>query len=105
MDLEEQGAIRRLVEAGNRERMMVILGTPNASSTQMVTLTLVEGDPSYSGPLAGIPLGLPVYHILEEQVRLAIAPEVYEREVGPMEFVLDRDGITSALDQVRAAIA
>jgi glycine reductase len=101
MDLEEQAAIQRLVEAGQRERMVVILGTPNAASTQMVALTLTQGDPSYSGPLAGVPLGLPVYHILEEGVRAAIPPEVYEREVGPMEFVLDKEGIESALARVR----
>lgn len=103
MDLEEQAAIQRLVTGGPQDRMVVILGTPNSSSTQMVALTLTRGDPSYAGPLAGVPLGLPVYHILEEQVRAAIPDDVYAREIGPMEFVLDKDGIAAALEKVRQA--
>ena len=105
MDLEEQGNIARLVASGHRDRMVAMLGTPNPASTRMVAMTLQEGDPSYAGPLAGIPLGLPVYHVLEDQVKQRIDPDVYEYEVGPMEFVLDRDGIINALQFVREAKA
>lgn len=101
MDLEEQEAISRLVESGERDRMVAILGTPNPASTRMVATTLRDGDPSYAGPLAGVPLGLPVYHILEEEVKQAVDPEVYDREVGPMEFVLDGPGISEVLVAVR----
>ena len=101
MDLEEQGRIQQLVEGGQRDRMGVLLGTPNASSTLMIALTLTQGDPSYAGPLAGVPLGLPVYHILEDGVKEAIPPDVYDREVGPMELLLDKPGIEKALANVR----
>ena len=101
MDLEEQGSIQRVVEGSERERMVVLLGTPNAGSTLMVALTLTQGDPSYAGPLAGVPLGLPVYHILEDEVKQAIPADVYDREIGPMELVLDQAGIADALAQVR----
>ena len=101
MDLEEQGSIQRVVEGSERERMVVLLGTPNAGSTLMVALTLTQGDPSYAGPLAGVPLGLPVYHILEDEVKQAIPSDVYDREIGPMELVLDQAGIADALAQVR----
>lgn len=101
MDLEEQGRIQQLVESGERNRMVVLLGTPNAASTLMVALTLTEGDPSYAGPLAGVPLGLPVYHVLEESVREAVPAEVYEEQIGPMTFVLDKPGIEEALATAR----
>ena len=101
MDLEEQGRIQQLVEGGRRDQMVVLLGTPNASSTLMIALTLTQGDPSYAGPLAGVPLGLPVYHILEDGVKEAIPPDVYDREVGPMELLLDKPGIEQALATVR----
>ncbi len=101
MDLEEQGRIQQLVEGGQRDRMVVLLGTPNASSTLMIALTLTQGDPSYAGPLAGVPLGLPVYHILEDGVKEAIPRDVYDREVGPMELLLDKPGIEQALADVR----
>ena len=103
MDLEEQGSIRRVVEGKERERMMVLLGTPTAGSTLMIALTLTQGDPSYAGPLAGVPLGLPVYHILEDEVKDAIPADVYEREIGPRELVLDQAGISDALRQARQA--
>ena len=102
MDLEEQGAIQRLVERGDRDRMVVLLGTPTAGSTTMVALTLTEGDPSYAGPLAGVPLGLPVYHVLEDQVKAVIPSDVYEREIGPMAFVLDTPAIASAMERARS---
>lgn len=105
MDLEEQGMIRRVVEGTERDRMIVLLGTPTAGSTLMIALTLTQGDPSYAGPLAGVPLGLPIYHILEDQVKAGIPADVYEREVGPMEFVLDRSGILDALAQARQVVA
>ncbi len=101
MDLEEQGTIQRLVASGERDRMIVLLGTPNAASTRMIALTLTQGDPSYAGPLAGVPLGLPVYHILEDDVKAAISPEVYEQEIGPLEFVLDKPEIADALGASR----
>ena len=101
MDLEEQGAIQRLVEGGERDRMVVLLGTPTAGSTMMVALTLTQGDPSYAGPLAGVPLGLPVYHVLEESVKDAIPAGVYDEQIGPMAFVLDKPGIEEALATVR----
>ena len=101
MDLEEQGAIQRVVEGGQRERMMVLLGTPTAGSTLMIALTLTQGDPSYAGPLAGVPLGLPIYHILEDQVKTAIPADVYDREIGLLEFVLDRSGIVDGLAKAR----
>lgn len=101
MDLEEQGSIARLVASGQRDRMVAMLGTPNPASTRMVAMTLRDGDPSYAGPLAGVPLGLPVYHVLEEQVKQAVDPAVYEYEVGPMEFVLDSTGIINALQFIR----
>jgi glycine/sarcosine/betaine reductase complex component A len=101
MDLEEQGAIQRLVEQGDRDRMVVLLGTPTAGSTTMVALTLTQGDPSYAGALAGVSLGLPVYHVLEDQVKNAVPADVYDREIGPMALVLDAPAIVAALADAR----
>jgi len=101
MDLEEQGAIQRLVESGERDRMVVLLGMPSPMSARMVALTLLEGDPSYAGPLAGVPLGLPAFHILEPELKQVIAEDVYEREIGPMELVLDAEAISAMVREVR----
>ena len=46
---------------------MVLLGTPNPESSELVAVTLTEGDPTLAGVLAGVRLELPVFHITEDQ--------------------------------------
>ena len=80
---------------------MVILGTPTAESSELYGLTVSSGDPTWAGPLAGIALGLPVFHILEAEVKNQIAPELYERQIGLSEMALDAETIISAMQKVR----
>ena len=49
------------------------------------------------GPLAGVQLGLPVVHILEEDIKEQVDPQVYEDQVGLLEMTLD-------VEQVREAV-
>lgn len=80
---------------------MVLLGTPTPESSELYALTVTQGDPSWAGPLAGIALNLPVYHILEPEVKEAIPAEVYEREVGFAIYSLDGEAIEAAVDRIR----
>lgn len=80
---------------------MVLLGTPTPESSELYALTVTQGDPSWAGPLAGIALNLPVYHILEPEVKEAIPAEVYEREVGFAIYSLDGEAIEVAVDRIR----
>jgi betaine reductase len=82
----------------------VILGTPNAESTKLYALTVTEGDPSWAGALAGVQLGLPVYHVTEEAVKAQIPPEVYDEHVALMEMVLEVGDIGNAMQEVRTAV-
>jgi hypothetical protein len=82
----------------------VILGTPNAESTKLYALTVTEGDPSWAGALAGVQLGLPVYHVTEEVVKAQIPSEVYDEQVALMEMVLEVGDIHNAMQEVRAAV-
>lgn len=82
---------------------MVLLGTPNAESTKLYALTVTEGDPSWAGALAGVSLGLPVYHITEETVKTQVPDATYEEHVALMEMVLEVDDIAEAMDSVRSA--
>jgi hypothetical protein len=81
---------------------VVLLGTPNAESTRLYALTVTEGDPSWAGPLAGVALGLPVYHVTEAAVKSQVSAEVYEEHVALMEMVLEVDEIAAAIQGVRA---
>jgi len=48
------------------------------------------------GPLAGVQLGLPVVHILEEDVKQQVDPSIYDEQVGLLEMTLDVDQIKRA---------
>lgn len=82
----------------------MLLGTPNAESSRLYALTVTEGDPSWAGALAGVSLGLPVYHVMEAAVKSQVSPEVYEEHVSLMEMVLEAEDIASAVQDVRASV-
>ncbi len=90
-----------MAERYNPSDVVVLLGTPNAESSRLYAMTVTEGDPSWAGALAGVALGLPVYHILEEAVKTQVAPEVYEEHVALMEMVLEASDIAQAVQDVR----
>jgi glycine/sarcosine/betaine reductase complex component A len=103
MDPHPQEAILKAVERHGKENIIVLLGSPGPESAAIAAETVATGDPTYAGPLAGAQLGLTVFHMLEDQVRAALDPQVHEEQVGIMDTVLDKAGIVAALEQVRAA--
>ncbi len=101
MDLSTQETIKRLVDEHGADALLVLLGAPDAESAGIAAETVVLGDPSWAGPLAGVQLGLPVYHILEDEARRAIPDEVWEEQVGLMVDVLEVDAIAEAVGEFR----
>lgn len=79
----------------------MILGAPDADSAELYAETVTHGDPSWAGPLAGVALELPVYHIMEPEIKAQIAPTVYKEHLELMEIALDVEKITEALNRVR----
>ncbi len=102
MDLQNQEAILEAVRQHGKENLVVLLGAPDPESSAMAAETVVSGDPTYAGPLAGVQLDLPVFHVLEDSVRGAVPPELYEAEVGIMSSVLDTAAIVASVEAVRA---
>ena len=62
---------------------------------------MTVGDPSFAGPLAGVSLGLPVYHILEPELRKVIPEDVYEENVGIWLLTVDTAKIGREFKAVR----
>ncbi len=83
------------------EDLVVILGTPTAESSELYATTMVDGDPSWAGALAGTAYGLPVYHVTEDEVKQQADAGVYDDEVGVAEMVLELDDIQGAVRKVR----
>lgn len=101
MDLEVQGRIKEIAEKYGPENVIVILGNSDPDGASIFAETVTNGDPSFAGPLAGVALGLPVYHIIEPEIKQEIDPQVYEEQVGIVEMVLDVDAITNAVKSIR----
>ena len=101
MDLSTQETIKRLVDEHGSDSLLVLLGAPGAESAGIAAETVVLGDPSWAGPLAGVQLGLPVYHILEDELRAAVPEEVWEEQVGLMADVLEVNAIAEAVREFR----
>ena len=104
MDLESQGAIKRLADELGKENLLVLLGAPDSESAEISAETVVEGDPTYAGPLAEAQLGLEVYHVLEDEIRSAVPEEVWEDQIGVMADVLDVEEISSAIRPFREKV-
>jgi glycine/sarcosine/betaine reductase complex component A len=101
MDLEEQETIKKVAADHLGEDLLVLLGSPDVESARLYAQTVTTGDPSWAGPLAGVQLGLPVYHVLEDAVKQEIDSQVYADNVALMELSLDRGAIVEAMEDVR----
>ena len=93
--------MKRAADKAGTDNLVVLLGTPNAESTELYAITMTEGDPSWAGVLAGVALGLPVYHVIEDEVKSQIDPDLYDEEIGIAEMVLAVDEIKASARKVR----
>lgn len=101
MDLENQQRIKDLADKHGAENLVVILGGAEAQSAGLAAETVTAGDPTYAGPLAGVQLGLTVFHAVEPQFKDEVDADVYDDQVGMMEMVLDVDEIIAAVSNIR----
>jgi betaine reductase len=103
MDLENQARVKEIAERHNKRDLVVVLGASDPESVRLVAETVTLGDPSYAGALGGVQLGLPVYHILEPEMKAQVDPEVYQEQVGMMELVVDVPRLVEPLRKIRDA--
>jgi betaine reductase len=96
MDPENQDRIKGLVDEHGADDLVVVLGAADLESLEVAAETVTLGDPAYVGPLAGVPLGLPVVHILEEDVKEQADAAVYDDQVGLLEMTLDVERVRAA---------
>lgn len=99
MDLENQRRIVELVEKNGAENVVVILGGGEAEAAGLAAETVTAGDPTFAGPLAGVSLGLAVYHIFE--LKDQVDEAIWDEQVSMMEMVLDVDEIIAEMSSIR----
>jgi glycine reductase len=101
MDPDNQGRIKSIVDEGGDADLVVLLGATDPEALEVAAETVREGDPAFVGPLAGVQLGLPVMHVLEERVKEQVDPAVYEEQIGLVEMALDVDAVRDVMRRIR----
>ena len=101
MDLENQKRVKDLTEKYGAENMVVLIGGAEGEAAGLAAETVTAGDPTFAGPLAGVQLGLRVYHAVEPEFKEAVHADVYDEQIGMMEMVLDVDEIVEEVKGIR----
>ncbi len=101
MDLQNQQRIKDAAEKFGAENVVVILGSSDAEGAELYAETVTLGDPTFAGPLGGVSLGLPVYHIFDETIKSEADPAAWDEQVSMMEMVLDTEALASAVAKMR----
>ena len=79
----------------------MILGAAEVGYVEMMAETVTAGDPTYTGPLAGVSLGLHVYHVTEPAVREHADASVYRDQIGLSEIAMETEPIWSTIRAIR----
>ena len=102
MDLENQQRVKDLTEKYGADNIIVIIGGAEAESAGLAAETVRVGDPTFAGPLAGVQLGLRVYHAIEPQFKESVDINTYDEQIGMMEMVLDVGDIIEEMNEIRS---
>jgi len=101
MDVEIQQSVIDIALQYGAQNIVVVIGGADAESSGITAETMVDGDPTFVGPLAGIALGLSVYHIFEPEIKEVCKNLVYDEQCGVIEMVLEIDEIIFEVKSVR----
>ncbi len=104
MNFENQGIIKRLADQYGPENLTVVLGNGEANGVEVFAETVTQGDPSYAGPLAGVALRIPVYHVLEEEVMAQVPESLREEKLQLSSLVIDVAPMHRVLEASRAKL-
>ena len=105
MDLDDQATIQQVVDKVGTDDLVVLLGSPNPESAELYAATVTMGDPTFAGPLAGIPLGLPVFHILEPEIVDQLPEDVFAEQLQMASLTLDTEPIFDVVQRIRSEMS
>lgn len=104
MNFENQGIIKRLADQYGPENLAVVLGNGEANGVEVFAETVTQGDPTYAGPLAGVALKIPVYHVLEEEVMAEVPEKLRDEKLQLSSLVIDVESMREALQASRGKL-
>ena len=86
---------------GSSDDVVVVLGASDLEGALISAETVTTGDPSFAGPLAGVSLGLSVYHILEPEMKEVVPVDIYEEECGIWLLTVDTEALGKNFKAIR----
>jgi glycine/sarcosine/betaine reductase complex component A len=101
MNFENQGVIKRLADQYGPEQLAVVLGNGEANGVEVFAETVTRGDPTYAGPLAGVALKIPVYHVLEPEVVATMPQNIRQEKLELSALVIDVEPMRQVLQASR----
>ena len=101
MDLENQKRVKDFAEQYGPENIVVVLGAAEGEAAGLAAETVTAGDPTFAGPLAGVQLGLSVYHVCEQEIKDEVDAGVYDDQISMMEMVMDVPAIHEEMEGIR----
>ena len=101
MDLENQKRVKDFAEQYGAENIVVVLGAAEGEAAGFAAETVTAGDPTFAGPLAGVQLGLSVFHVCENEIKDEVDSSVYDDQISMMEMVMDVDDIAKEMSSIR----
>ena len=101
MDLENQKRVKDFAEQYGAENIVVVLGAAEGEAAGLAAETVTAGDPTFAGPLAGVQLGLSVFHVCENEIKDEVDSSVYDDQISMMERVMDVDDIAKEMSSIR----
>ena len=101
MDLENQKRVKDFAEQYGAENIVVVLGAAEGEAAGLAAETVTAGDPTYAVPLAGVQLGLSVFHVCENEIKDEVDSSVYDDQISMMEMVMDVDDIAKEMSSIR----
>lgn len=100
MDLENQKRVKDFAEQYGAENIVVVLGAAEGEAAGLAAETVTAGDPTFAGPLAGVQLGLSVFHVCENEIKDEVDSSVYDDQISMMEMVMDVDDIAKEMSSI-----
>jgi hypothetical protein len=77
------------------------MGAGDLENVEILAETVNHGDPSYTGQLAGASLRLPVYPIVEPELKECIPKETYRGNAGILLMTVDTEEIGRRFKAIR----
>ena len=102
MDLEDQWKLAKIIEQHGSGNLTVLIGCPDAESSQIQAETVSIGDPSLSGPLTNRQLRLHVVHVAEPEAVRIISRQLFDKHITQFLSRVDLEAITQRMSEVRA---